>query len=106
MASKHGAASGFDAVKKRLLGALIDGNYQHEARDRIDIKNDLLMGRVTPMQLISIVKRSRGHEHFASAHRADKSITVHVLKTIGWYIKFYFLDPSTVFISVHLEGQS
>lgn len=106
MASKHDAARGFDTVKKRLLSALIDGNYQHEARDRIDIKNDLLMGRVTRMQLISIVKRSRGHEHFASAHHADQSITVHVLKTSGWYIKFYFLDPSTVFISVHLEGQS
>lgn len=106
MKSKRGAASGFDAVKKRLLSALIDGNYQHEARDRIDIKNHLLMGRVAPLQLISIVKRSRGHEHFASAHHADKSITVHVLKTSGWYIKFYFLDPSTVFISVHLEGQS
>lgn len=79
MKPKRGAASGFDAVKKRLLSALIDGNYQHEARDRIDIKNHLLMGRV---------------------------ITVHVLKTTGWYIKFYFLDPSTVFISVHLEGQS
>lgn len=29
------------------------------------------------------------------------STEVHVLRRDGWYIKFYFLDEDTVFISVH-----
>jgi hypothetical protein len=28
---------------------------------------------------------------------------VHVLKRDGWYVKFFFVDPQTIFISVHRQ---
>lgn len=106
MPSINDAGNGFIVAKRKLLKALLDGNFLHESRDRISVKNDLLMGRVTTEQLIAIIKRSRGHQHTASTHHSDESITVHIFKTSGWYVKFYFLDPVTVFISVHPEGLS
>ncbi len=33
-----------------------------------------------------------------------KNVECHVIKAQGWYIKFYFLDPATFFISVHQWG--
>ena len=47
--------------------------------------------------------RCKGSEHQTSPHHVINSVEVHVIKTQGWYIKFYFLDadPDTVFISVH-----
>lgn len=96
---------GFTAVKHKLLQALSEGDYQHELRDGIDVKNALAMGALSADALAEIVKRCRGSDHSSSPHHGDASITVHVLKTAGWYIKFYFLDPSTVFISVHPVSQ-
>jgi len=37
----------------------------------------------------------------SSPHHDDCSVVVHVVKKDDWYIKFYFLDPDTIFISVH-----
>ena len=91
---------GFTAAKRKLLQALAEGDYQHEARARIDVKNALAMGTVSAEQVAGIVRRATGAEHSSSPHHGDALITVHLLKTSGWYIKFYFLDPSTVFISV------
>ena len=34
-------------------------------------------------------------------HDMVKTVDVHILRKDGWYIKFYFLDPKTIFISVH-----
>lgn len=93
--------SGFKAAKSALLAALRSGNYQHEVRDDIDVKNLLSTGAMAPSALVAIINRATGLDHSTSPHHGDASITVHVLKTGGWYVKFYFLDPSTFFISVH-----
>lgn len=92
---------GFSAAKRKLLAALASGDFQHEVRDAIDVKNVLATGQISVAELVVIVRRANGLEHSTSPHHGDASITVHVLKTGGWYIKFYFLNPSTFFISVH-----
>lgn len=33
--------------------------------------------------------------------RRDIDVKNHVLKRDGWYIKFFFIEPDTWFISVH-----
>ena len=92
---------GFREVKRKVLEALSTGRYQHAARAAIDTKNLLKTGDVTQAEVISIISRCNGTHHAASPHHAIPSVTVHVLKRDGWYIKFYFLDPETFFISVH-----
>lgn len=101
MASASKSVLGFTAAKRKLLAALVSGDFQHEARGAIDVKNVLATGQFSVTDLVAVVKRANGLEHSTSPHHGDASITVHVLVTGGWYIKFYFLDPSTIFISVH-----
>ena len=93
--------AGFNAVKAALIDALQRGDFQHEARSKIEVKNLLAMGQISAADVVAVLKRSRGSAHQTSAHHLDASITVHVVTTSGWYIKFYFLDPQTWFICVH-----
>jgi hypothetical protein len=92
---------GFREAKRKVLKALAEGTFQHEVRDRIDVKNELSTGDVSAADVASIVNRCNGNHHTASPHHADASVEVHVLRRDGWYIKFYFLDDDTVFIGVH-----
>lgn len=92
---------GFSQVKRMILDALANGTFQHEARARIDIKNLLQTGEVSPDAIAEIIKKARGHDHSTSPHHLAPSIDVHVIRHSGWYIKFYFVDPDTMFISVH-----
>lgn len=73
----------------------------HEARNAIDVKNELATGAVTAAEVRRVIVRCNGTHHSASPHHADASIEVHVLRRERWYIKFYFLDEDAVFISVH-----
>ena len=93
--------TGFREARRRVLRALADGTWLHEARGAIDVKNGLATGAVTAAEVAAIVGRCNGTHHSASPHHADASVEVHVLRRDGWYIKFYFLDEDTVFISVH-----
>lgn len=92
---------GFKAAKKAAIEALISGNYQHEARNAIEVKNLLATGEVSAEFVAGILRKSRGTEHSCSPHHAVSRIEVHVIRSSGWYIKFYFIDPDTFFISVH-----
>lgn len=96
---------GFNAIKHQVILCLLEGHVLHEARGRIDIKNLLAIGEITPPEVAEILKKSRGSEHESSAHRLDTNIVVHIVKTRyarrNWYIKWYFLEPDAVFISVH-----
>lgn len=94
---------GFTEAKRRVLTALATGAYLHESR-KIDAKNKLLLGQVSPEQVAEIVRKSTGKQHQMSPHHADERVTVHTIICLSWYIKFYFVDPNTVFISVHEEG--
>ena len=92
---------GFKDAKAKILSALANGTYQHEARGNIDEKNKLAVGEVTADEVREIIKKCRGGDHTHSPHHMDSSLTVHVLRKSGWYIKFYFIDPDALFISVH-----
>jgi hypothetical protein len=92
---------GFKEAKSAVLKALAEGAYTHEARGDIDIKNDLAMGNVTAEQVANVIRRSKGFDHQMSPHHRDSSIVVHTITKDDWYMKFYFIEPDAVFISVH-----
>ena len=95
------APEGFNAVKRAVHAALRQGDYQHEARGSIDVKNLLATGEVTPEEVIRVIQRCNGNHYECSPHHRIKQVQCHLIKARGWYVKFYFLDPATVFISVH-----
>jgi hypothetical protein len=96
---------GFKAVKAKMLDCLERGDISHEQRGDIDIKNLLAIGQVSASEVAEILGRARGDSYSSSPHHLDDGIDVHVVKTRhtgkDWYIKWYFVDPSSVFISVH-----
>ena len=91
---------GFREVKSKVVADLLAGNYQHEVRNGIDDKNLLATGEVSREWVAELLKSARGHEYQSSPHHQAPSVTVYVVKTRTWYIKFYFY-PHTLFISVH-----
>lgn len=94
--------TGFREAKRKVIRALLEGTYQHEtARSEIATKNLLLTGQVSPADICAVLMRSQGQDHSVSPHHHAPTVEVHVIKRDGWYVKFYFLDPDTVFISVH-----
>lgn len=92
---------GFRKVKAAVIAALKAGKYQHEARANIVTKNLLATGTISVDEVLSLLQKSNGLQYSTSPHHADDMIDVHLLKTGGWYIKFYFIDSDTMFISVH-----
>lgn len=95
------APEGFNAVKRAVIAALQEGNYQHEARASIDVKNLLATGEVSAEEVLGVIRRCNGSHHTCSPHHRFPAIPCHLIKAQGWYVKFYFLDPHTVFVSVH-----
>ncbi len=95
------AGYGFKDARFKVINALLAGDFQHEARNDIDVKNLLATGEITPHQLAALLRHSNGAQHRCSPHHVDRSIIVHVIITKGWYVKFFFLEPDTWFISVH-----
>jgi hypothetical protein len=96
---------GFKAVKKQVIDCLNTGNISHEQRNAIDIKNLLATGQVNLNEIVTIIGRAKGSAYSSSPHHFDDSIEVHVVKTVygghHWYIKWYFVEPNSIFISVH-----
>lgn len=92
---------GWSTVKPKVIQALKEGTFQHEVRNAIDTKNLLQMGAVTVEEVIQVLRKARGHNHSVSPHHRDPNIEVNIVKCQSWYIKFYFVDPDTIFISVH-----
>lgn len=92
---------GYKEAKRKVLAALASGSYLHEVRNEIDVKNKLATGEISPDEIAEMIRKSTGKDHSRSPHHADASVTVHVISRQGWYIKFYFIDPDTWFISVH-----
>ncbi|MGV2833717.1 hypothetical protein [Pseudomonas shirazensis] len=93
--------NGFKAAKRALIAALESGNYLHAARGDITIKNLLAMGAVSARAVIEVIRSCSGAHHSCTAHHMAPEVMVHVLKRHGWYIKFYFIEPDTWFLSVH-----
>jgi hypothetical protein len=92
---------GFKEIKRAVLAALANGNYQHAARGSIDTKNLLQTGFVTAAEVSDVIRRCRGQHHRESPHHQVAGLAVHVLSRDGWYIKFYLVADGAMFISVH-----
>lgn len=93
--------SGYSSVKRALIAALRSGNYQHAVRNDIDEKNLLATGVVSAAEVIHCVTRSHGGQYSCSPLHGSVNIPCRLIRSHGWYIKFYFIEPDTYFISVH-----
>ncbi len=65
-------------------------------------------GQLSDSDVIELVKKTRGNEYEVSPHHQAPEVDVHILKpfkdNVRWYIKFYFIEPDVMFISVHESG--
>lgn len=97
---------GFKDVKRQVLACLKSGNVLHVQRGDINIKNLLATGQISIGEVTNIISQARGNEYESSQHHVINELDVHVVKTSyqgkGWYIKWYFVEPNSIFISVHL----
>jgi hypothetical protein len=100
---------GLRDVKAQAINCLDNGQVQHETgrSGDIDKKNLLVTAQVTLDEVKDLINSTKGTQHKASAHHVEKHVEVHTLKPVKngteWYIKFYFLEPDIIFISVHLS---
>ena len=96
---------GFREVKSTVIECLNKGFVLHDVRNDIDVKNLLQTGAISLSDVATIIGRARGNTYSSSSHHYDAEIEVHVIKTTHdgqhWYIKWYFKEPNSVFISVH-----
>ncbi|MCK9504225.1 MAG: hypothetical protein M0Q95_08580 [Porticoccaceae bacterium] len=96
---------GYRDVKAQVLSCLRTGDILHESRGDIDIKNLLATGQVTLAEVVEVIGRSRGSDYRCSPHHSVDGVDVHIIQRrhegVDWYIKWYFVEPTTVFISVH-----
>lgn len=96
---------GFREVKRKVMDSLSTGQILHEQRGNIDVKNLLATGEVEISEAEQIIARSKGGNYYTSPHHVISSVDVHILSTNhngqSWYIKWYFIDPNSIFISVH-----
>jgi hypothetical protein len=96
---------GFKEAKSKVIACLNTGQISHEVRNEIDTKNLLSTGVVSASEVAKIIGRSRGDCYSSSPHHFDDTIDVHLIKTPVsgkiWYIKWYFAEPNSMFISVH-----
>ena len=93
----------FKLIKSQIIASLRAGSYQHEARKDISIKNLLQSGDVSAAYVEELLKNCTNDHLTTSRHHQDSNIDVHIILKSGWYVKFYFIDPETIFISVHQE---
>ena len=91
--------------ERKTLACLNTGHILHEERNSINTKNLLSTGGISIDQISNIIGRSRGDNYTCSPHHFDRSIDVHIIKSRllnkNWYIKWYFLEPNCIFISIH-----
>jgi len=68
-------------------------------------RETILTLKIYWQEVAEIIGRSRGNDYSSSLHHFDSSITVHIIKTRlaghNWYVKWYYVEPNSVFISVH-----
>jgi hypothetical protein len=95
--------NGFKTTRQKVLKALAEGTYQHAERRAIDVKNCLQLGSISAEEVAALIRRCNGTHHSCSPHHFAPQVMVHVLKRDDWYIKFFFVDPHTIFISVHKQ---
>lgn len=96
---------GFKDIKRTAIDYLKKGAFDHEARLDINVKNLFSTGVIDTDYVISLINKTSGEEYQSSPHHQDNTIEVHVLRPFKdnayWYVKFYFIEPDIIFISVH-----
>ena len=97
---------GYRQAKREVIECLCEGRIEHELdRCEIDIKNLLSTGAVTAIEVANAIGRSSGTDYECRPHHFDENVEVHILRIqhLGksWYVKWYFIAPNAVFISVH-----
>ncbi|MGO4742531.1 hypothetical protein [Serratia quinivorans] len=96
---------GFRAVKKLAIRCLQQGAYDHEVRGNIDVKNLFATGQVDENRVIELIRKTTENEYQYRPHHQDAATDVHILRPwkagCYWYVKFYFMEPDIIFISVH-----
>jgi hypothetical protein len=96
---------GFKDTKHKVLECLSSGNILHEIRQGIDVKNVFAKGQVTVDEVSLIIARAKGTQYELFKYFAVSSLDIHILKTRfdgqRWYIKWYYVAPNSVFVSVH-----
>jgi hypothetical protein len=93
--------SKFKTVKSDVVNCLREGRFQHEFRGSIDTKNVLSTGEISVDDVIKLILKTKGFEYECRPHHMVSGVDVHILKPDNWYIKFYFVEPDVMFISVH-----
>lgn len=96
---------GFKDVRSKAIESLEAGKTQSEERPDIVEKNLFKTGVVTAADVVALLKHTRGDQYRVVPHNIVSGIEVHIFEPVKegveWHIKFYFLDPNCVFISVH-----
>lgn len=99
---------GFKEIKRKVIHCVLNGLYDHQVRNNIDVKNLFQCGIVDQNMLAMLLHSTRGNQYSVSPHHQAPSIDVHIFKPVfgrvEWYIKCYFVEPDAVFISVHQDG--
>lgn len=99
---------GFKDARSQLIAALscTDGTWTvlHEERDDAT-KNLLKTGEVQAQEVCTVLRCCQGQDYSSGPHHQVASVTVHIIQrrhqNIDWYIKWYVIEPSVYFISVH-----
>jgi hypothetical protein len=99
---------GFRDVKRQAIHCLERGYVLH-AMDRkgIDVKNLLAMGVVSIAEVADLIRQTKGFQYEkGGAVHGCAEIEMHIMKPVKdgrrWYLKFYFIEPNIIFMSVHL----
>jgi hypothetical protein len=97
---------GFKEARRRLCQALQNPtSIVHEQRGDQEEKNLLATGVVTPREVLNVVRAATGNDYEEDVHHQDASVVIHVISRthqgLEWYIKWYFVEPNVIFISVH-----
>ncbi|CAI0772705.1 hypothetical protein [Serratia quinivorans] len=96
---------GFRDIKQLAIRCLQQGAYDHEIRGNIDVKNLFATGQVDENWVIDLIRKTGGDAYQCCPHHQDVTIDVHILRPwksgCYWYVKFYFIEPDIIFISVH-----
>jgi hypothetical protein len=95
----------FREIKWKVIECLKNGKVRFAVRRGIHLKNLLSTGDVTAQQLERVIHLAGGQHYELRTHHLDSSIDVHIITLwyagVNWYIKWYFAEPNSVFISVH-----
>lgn len=95
----------FKEIRTALIYCLKNGLYDHEIRADMQSKNHLFSGNVSAERVIDMALACTGSDYHSSPLHGNSKVVAHILtpkgKFLGWYIKFYYVDPNSIFISVH-----